>query len=621
MCGICGLFDTAGHGGADERALRAMNGKLFHRGPDGEGYLLDGPVGLAMRRLSIIDLPGGGQPVFNEDKTLAVVFNGEIYNHRALAAGLKAKRHVFSTACDTETLVHLYEEYGEDMFSRLRGMFAFALWDSRRKRMLVARDRLGKKPLCYSFKNGRLAFASEMEALLESGVASREVDFTALDLYLGLQYIPAPLSIFKDVRKLEPGCFISAQAGSCEIKKYWELRPAGNSLSGGYDDAVDLVRSKLEESVKQRLEADVPLGAFLSGGVDSSAVVAFMARNSSAPVKTFSIGFEGETASELPFARETAKRYSTEHTEITVRPDMLSVLPMLARHYGEPFADSSAVPSYYVARETAKHVKVALNGDGGDEAFCGYPRYATLSARAGLLALPAMLRKSVASVAACLPQGKAKRFGLSLDRTLSELHFNAISYFGAAEKRRLYSKETAALLDGNMRGAEDYIGALFTRAACAGALAQMSYCDYNSYLPHCLLAKMDIASMAASLEARSPFLDHELVELAFALPAEYKTGGGTGKRILKDALRGIVPDSVLARPKTGFALPLDSWLRGELKDFWTATVLSDGARRRGWFDAGYVKSLQEAHLSGQADNGRLLWSLMMLELWAAEYNI
>jgi len=615
-----------GRAPVDEAALRRMNGLLRHRGPDDDGFLLEGPLGLAMRRFSIIALAGGRQPVSNEDGSVTLVFNGEIYNYRELAAALKARGHKFSTASDTEVIAHLYEEEGENCVKKLRGMFAFALRDKKRGRLVLARDRLGKKPLYYCHKDGRLAFASELEALVSLDFVSREVDLRALDHYLGLQYIPAPFSIYKDVRKLPPAHTLAADAAGIKLSRYWSLNAERAEFSGTFDEAKTAVREKLEEAVRLRLEADVPLGAFLSGGVDSSAVVALMAAQSSGPVRTFCVGFEEAEFSELPYAREVAQRYSTRHTEIIVRPGIEDDLPLIARRYGEPFADSSAVPSYYVARETVRHVKVALSGDGGDESFGGYPRYHEIARLAWLDSLPGAAKKAVRALSELVPAdsggpgalSKLKRFAAGFDRPFHQRYFGTLAHFDEADKSRLYNAQTAAELGGDFTEPRRWIESFFRGAARLDTANKLMYCDFNSYLPHCLMAKMDIASMANSLEARSPFMDQELIELAFSLPGGYKLSGSRGKHVLKEAVRDLLPESVLDREKKGFGLPAADWLGGRLRGYWEGMVLSDKAELRRWLNQDYIREIQAEHLAGRKNNGRLLWSLLMLELWARE---
>jgi asparagine synthase (glutamine-hydrolysing) len=559
----------------------------------------------------------------NEDQSLWLVFNGEIYNFRELRQELMAKGHPFKTSSDTETILHLYEEMGPDCVQRLRGMFAFSLWDKRRNRLLLARDRVGKKPLVYSLKNGRLAWASEIRPLLQLPDISRELDFQALDLYLGLQYIPSPWTIYKDIRKLPPGHRMIVENGQIRVERYWNLPLDKPALSLSFQEAKEAIREKLKESTRLRMIADVPLGVFLSGGVDSSVVAALMSELSDRPVKTFSIGFEEQEFSELDYAREVAQRYGTQHTEFIVKPEMADVLPLLARHYGEPFGDSSALATYYVSRETRRHVTVALNGDGGDENFAGYRRYTAMKAaryfgclprplRAGLRhGMDKMSQKTFSPVLA----NRIRRFAectFQPDRVSQ--YFNLLGYFTEEEKRALYTPGFMA----NVKAGESlrYLDKHFQAAESQDFVNRMLYVDFYTYLPECLMVKVDIATMANSLEGRSPLLDHELLELVFQLPGDWKLKGLTGlKWIFRQAMREDLPPRVYRREKMGFGIPLGPWFRGKLKEYWQDHVLSSQALARGYFQKNFLDQLFEEHVSRRRDHGYKLWILLMLELW------
>ena len=610
----------------DRGLLSRMTARLVHRGPDDEGSWIssDGRVGLAMRRLSIIDVASGRQPLANEDGSVTLVFNGEVYNFQSLREELLAKGHRFQTHSDTETIVHLYEEEGVDCVKRLRGMFAIALWDAKAERLLLARDRFGKKPLVYFDRGGRLAWASELQALKVLPDFPGETDPAALDLYLSLQYIPSPRTIYKDVHKLPPAHRLVWEKGSTRVERYWDL-PAGDPAPAiSIEEAKSEIRRRLTESVRLRMISEVPLGAFLSGGVDSSVIVGLMSGLSERPVKTFTIGFEEEDFSELPYARETATRFGTDHTEFIVKADMAETLPMLARHYGEPYADASALPTYYVSRETRRHVTVALNGDGGDENFAGYLRH--MAAKAGDLAqgIPSAAWRAAAGILSLVgdlggTQGKLWRLRRFLESAAEKdpaaRHLALACFFPESLKRSLYTPAFAATVAEG--AALEYFRAAFARAAAVDSVNRTLYVDFSTYLPECLMAKVDIASMAASLEARSPLLDHEFAEFVFRLPGAWKLKGLTGlKWIFKETFKDFLPPAVSSRGKMGFGIPLGPWFRqGPLRKMFEETVLSPEAQRRGYFKPESIQNMFAEHTSGRRDHGRRLWALLMLELW------
>lgn len=625
MCGICGAVYKDG-GRPDRGTLKAANDLQSHRGPDDEGFYIDGPVGLAMRRLSIIDISTGHQPISYDGDGLWIVFNGEIYNYLALREELEARGHRFKTRSDTETILALYKEMGADCVQRLRGMFAFAIWDKSKRRLFIARDRIGKKPLVYTDQPGYFAFASELRCLFAWPGISREIDPAAVDQYLSLQYIPSPLTIYKSVKKLSPGHALFVEEGRVKTWRYWDLPLGEKSITEDPLEAQELIRNKLKEAVRLRLISEVPLGAFLSGGIDSSIVVALMSELSSSPVKTFSIGFEEEDFSELPFARQVAQRYGCDHREFIVKPEMADVLPKLAWHYGEPYADSSALPSYYVARETRKHVTVALNGDGGDENFAGYVRYFAMKAARLYDKTPAPLRSLLQSAAEYLPESKSVPVGLAwkirrflrsaVFTDLPRRHLKMVGYFSEEDKEGLYSSEFAARLNGSAASAQPYIAGHFARAQKEDFINSLLYVDFKSYLPECLMAKMDIATMANSLEGRSPFLDHEFVELVYRLPGHWKLKGLRGhKWILKEAFRDKLPPEIFNRPKMGFGIPVGQWFRGALKDFTREHLLGGEALSRGLFNPAAVQALWDQHQSRTRDHTYRLWALLMLEMW------
>lgn len=622
MCGIAGQIRADGRPVAPG-LVEAMCAAQEHRGPDSRGVWRAGGAGLGIQRLRIIDLATGDQPIFNEDGSVVVVLNGEIYNFRELRRDLLRRGHRFATQGDTEVIAHLYEERGPGCVQALHGMFAFALWDRRRGRLLVARDRVGKKPLFYAHREGALSFASELSALLEDPEVPRDVDHAAIDRFLAYAYVPAPACAFAAVRKLPPASTLLYERGRVTMRRYWALDYAAPPVVAE-DEAAEALWDQIARATRRRLVSDVPLGAFLSGGIDSSAVVAAMAEASPQPVKTFSIGFEEETHDELPYARAIAARFGTDHHELVVRPDALSILPRLVRHYGEPFADSSAVPSFYLAEMARRHVTVALNGDGGDESFAGYQRYTTNVLLGRLDGVPAPVRRLAGAAAAHLPAGgdsrartaRARRVLRALPLDPEQRYLAQVMALGEAQRRRLYTPEYRALA--GTAGAEDVILAPWRASAAPTPLDRMLDVDVQTYLPGDLLVKMDIATMAHSLEARSPLLDHELMQFAAALPARDKARGTDRKRILRRALRGRVPDVILDAPKRGFEVPVAAWLREGLREFAADVLLGPTATRRGQFRPRAVEAMLGAHARGEQDHSARLWSLLALELWQRE---
>jgi asparagine synthase (glutamine-hydrolysing) len=623
MCGISGIVGSLR---TDAATLERMNAALHHRGPDGDGMFWSEHVGLAMRRLAIIDLTSGDQPMFNENRSVCVVYNGEIYNFLELRSELEARGHTFATQSDTEVIVHAYEEYGVDCVDRLWGMFALALWDSRRNLLLLARDRLGKKPLVYytDSSGGGLAFASEMQALLAHPAVPREIDPSALDDYLTYLYVPAPKSAYRHIRKLAPGHRLVWQAGRVDVAPYWQVH-FGHKLQIGEDEAVEQFGALLRDAVRRRLIADVPLGAFLSGGMDSSTVVAEMAELSSAPVKTFSIGFGDCDFDELRFARQVAQRYGTDHHELVVEPRALDVLPMLVRHYGEPYGDSSAIPTYYVANMTRQHVTVALNGDGGDELLAGYERHWAARVAARYDTIPRFVRHGlIRPLIPLVPEPRqrraflrrAKRFMAAAHLPVFDRYLQWVGAFTPSQKLSLYTPDFALEMSSNDSG-------LWLREALApephlDPVDAVVRADTLLYLPHDLLVKVDIASMATSLEARSPLLDHRLVEFCAALPSSYKLRGRTSKWLLRRLMRDRLPPDILTRSKMGFGVPVGEWLRTDLRPLLEDTLFSARAMQRGYFQPQAVRALVDEHLGRRADRTAHIWGLLMLELWLRE---
>ncbi len=620
MCGICGFVYPHGDHPIDEMLLRKMCTVIAHRGPDDEGYYTDERAALGMRRLSIIDLVTGDQPVANEDESLWLVFNGEIYNYRILHAELEKKGHRFATRSDTEVIVHAYEEYGDRCVEKFNGMFAFALWDTRREKLLIARDHLGIKPLYYWVGGDGLVFGSELKCLVAHPLVPTEIDLVALDQFLTLEYIPSPRTIFKEVRKLPPGHLLIYEGGEVRVQQYWDV-PV-RDVPQDEDTAAEMLRELIDEAVRIQLMSDVPLGAFLSGGIDSSTVVAAMARSSDAAVKTFSIGFDDATYNELPYARGVARRYATDHTEEILQPEIADLAERLLRHLDEPFGDFSIFPTYLVSQVARQKVKVVLSGDGGDELFGGYDTYVAQAMDSLYRYLPKRLRQDIlpALFARIPPRpekkgliNKAKRFieGASLPDSLQ--HTRWMMFMTQADKADLYTPEMRAALNGDSSAAimESY----FANRAGFSPLSQQQYVDIKTYLVDDILTKVDRMSMAVSLEARVPLLDYRIVELAVNLPARMKLYRGQTKRILKKAMADRLPEAVLTKPKQGFSIPLKNWLRAELKPMMLDLLSSESIFRRGLFSAETIAAWIDEHLNGEANHSHRLWALMVFELW------
>ncbi|HBB89334.1 MAG TPA: asparagine synthase (glutamine-hydrolyzing) [Blastocatellia bacterium] len=620
MCGIVGIVrnDKAV---VDQDLVARMCTAIRHRGPDDDGFYFNGSVGLGMRRLSIIDVKGGQQPIHNQDRSAWIVFNGEIYNYLELRAQLEKLGHVFYTNSDTEAIIHAYDQYGKDCPKHLRGMFAFAIWDERTQELFLARDRVGKKPILYAHVKGQLVFGSEFSALLQHPDIGKDIDFGALNHYMSFLCVPAPLTAYQAIRKLEPGHSLSYRKGEITIERYWQP-DFSHKVDIDEQEAGEQAIKVLRDAVKVRLMSEVPLGAFLSGGIDSSAVVALMSEESSAPVKTFSIGFEEQDFSELHHARRVAAHVGADHHEFIVRPDALEVLPILVEHYGEPYADSSAVPTYYVARETRKHVTVALNGDGGDESFAGYERYAAMRLAETYHRIPAVLRdKLLRQAIDLMPSSESKRSRLrdvkrfveAASLPKAERYLRWVSVFNSQAKEDLYTenfkRQTRA------HPASGIIDPWFARANGSGVVDTALLADIMTYLPNDLLVKVDIATMANSLEARSPFLDHHVIEFAASLPEKYKLRGLTTKYLLKKVLKQLLPAENLTRRKMGFGVPIGHWFRGKLQPFLRETILSESALKRGLFKPEAVKRMVELHTRSERDYSPQLWTLLMLELW------
>jgi len=612
MCGIAGLAGAP----ADREVLEKMALAISHRGPDDAGFLADADAGLAFRRLSIIDVTGGHQPIYNEDESAAIILNGEIYNHHELRAGLVARGHHFRTRSDVETVLHLWEEKGERCLEDMRGMFALAIWNRRDRSLLLARDRVGKKPLYYArLADGGIVFGSEIKAILQYPGVSREPDRRAIDQFLTLQYVPSPATAFRGVERIPPAHWLRWRDGKLELGRYWRLEYEDKLAASEPELKEELLRL-LREAVRIRLESEVPLGAFLSGGIDSSAIVAFASEVMAQPLKTFSIGFPEAPFDESRYARMVAEKFGTDHHELVVPGGAPELIDDIVWHYDQPFGDSSAVPSFHVARITRPHVTVVLNGDGGDESFAGYDRY-RLSRYAAYFRLPAGVRRGIQAAArpASGYLGRGRRLLDGDVRDPFEAYLSTLVHLHPSGKRWLYSDEFLAETRDDSAPPLDFMRS----TPHASLLDSMLDTDVNNYLPDDLLVKMDVATMAYALEARSPFLDQKVMEFMARVPARLKLRGGESKHLLKSALRGIVPDAILDRPKQGFGVPLGSWLRGGLKEMLIDAVLSERALSRGYFKPAAVREMVNDQLSGGDRYQYPLWDLLLLERWHQIY--
>lgn len=627
MCGLTGkiYFDDQT---VSEHDILTMNEKILHRGPDDGGTYVspDQKVGLGHRRLSIIDLsPLGHQPMRYLDR-YEIVFNGEIYNYQEKRDLLLAAGYSFKSKSDTEIIMALYDKFGKDCLSHLRGMFAFAIYDEQEKTIFCARDRVGKKPFKYYLDNSVFMFASELKAILTQPEYKKEPDYIAIHHYLTYQYVPTPLTGFKDIQKLEAAhyLFIDLKTKKAEKKRYWKL-DYSKKLNLSEDEWKKRIMAKLEESVKLRMIADVPLGAFLSGGIDSSAIVALMSKLSDQPVKTFSIGFAEEKYNELKYARIIAKKFKTDHKEFIVKPDAIEMLPKLVYQYEEPYADSSALPTYYVSKMTRDFVTVALNGDGGDENFAGYGRYSVQKFGLWYDKLGLLHKYLVLPISKFLAKNiqntffdRAYLFAETLSEKYNYRYLNYIRYFSNELKDKIYTDSFKQKVSGI--DSYDIVAKKFSEAGTRNKMDQCLFADFNTYLPDDLMVKVDIDSMTVALEGRSPFLDHEMLELTAQIPFHLKLKGLNNKKyILKEALRGLVPDEVMFRPKMGFGVPIDVWFRTELKNFAYNTLLSEKAINRGVFKKETLKAILDEHTNTQISHAYRIWALITLELWFQQY--
>jgi asparagine synthase (glutamine-hydrolysing) len=624
MCGICGIINTEQDHAVAQADIQAMCDAIIHRGPDEEGQLVKGAVGLGMRRLSIIDLSSGQQPIYNEDRSIAIVLNGEIYNHLELRRELESRGHTFRTHADTEAVLHAYEEFGEECPNHLNGMFAFAVWDEKRHRLFIARDRIGKKPLYYYYDDKRLVFASEIKSILRVKDIPREIDPLALDNYLTFEYIPAPLSIFKNIRKLPQGHWLSLEAGRLQVQRYWRLyyRASYKAEAELAEEFVALLR----DAVKIRLMSEVPLGAFLSGGLDSSAVVAMMSQTAASGVKTFSIGFDNSTYNELPYARAVANHFGTEHHEEIITPDAVGLTEKIVRELDEPLGDFSVFPTYMVSEMARKHVTVALSGDGGDELLGGYETYIAEQTARRYSRLPGWLRKGmIEPVVSLLPPTDKKKGFVNKSRRFIEgcrlpahlQHVRWMIFLQEAEKRMLY----APGFRGQLYGHDPYGFIKHAFSACNSdvPLDQQEYVDIVTYLVDDIMVKVDRMSMAVSLEARAPFLDYRVVEFCASLPAQMRLNGKRSKYLLKESFKGILPEEILNRRKEGFSIPIKSWMKEELKPMLLEFLSPAALQKTGYFAPRHVQRLIDEHLAGRENHSHRLWALLMFQMWHNEY--
>ena len=621
MCGIAGKL-VFGDGPTVSRSLlKGMCDTIVHRGPDDEGYYLNGPIGLGHRRLSIIDLDSGRQPIANEDRTIWVVFNGEIYNYVELREFLIGRGHTFSTATDTEVVIHLYEEQGEEFLSSLRGMFAIALWDECTQTLLLARDRLGKKPLFYSvIPEKGLVFGSEIKAILHDPDVKRDLNLEALDAYLSQLCVPAPLTMFQGIQKLPAGHLLICSREKVAVREFWDLH-FEPMISPRESDLVESLEAILRESVRIRLRSDVPIGAFLSGGVDSSTVVAVMADLLDRPVVTCAVGFQEEGYNELPYAKEVAERFGCIHHEHLIQPDVEDLVPRLVTYFDEPFGDSSAVPTYYVSQIARQYVTVALSGDGGDEIFAGYSRHylQRLECRLRRLLFGSMGAGLAASVGAWLPAVKGKetlkKLGMAPDKAYAYKFYHLL--FNPDVKRDLYSDDFRASCAAFDPAAP--FRSYYNRCNSSDPLDKALYVDIKTYLADDILVKVDRMSMAHALEVRAPLLDHKLLEFTATIPSSFKLKGRTTKYLLKQVMRKYLPSRVFTRAKHGFTMPVGEWLKGPLRPMVEDCLFSSRTRQRGLFNPKAMQSLWAGHLSGAQDYSHHLWMLLMLELWHRQY--
>jgi len=627
MCGLCGFVNRPGDPPSPD-VLHRMLRTIVHRGPDDEGLHLGPREALGARRLSIIDLETGHQPLSNEDGSVWIAYNGETYNFGELRDELQSRRHVFATRSDTETIVHAYEEWGAACLERLRGMFAFALWDGRKEELFLARDRVGKKPLYYTLLgDGTLVFGSELKCLAAHPAVKRELDPQALDLFLTLEYIPAPFSIYKSIFKLPAGHYLIHRQGRVEILPYWDVKPPeGGTPPASVPEACDRLFELLKESVRLRLISDVPLGAFLSGGIDSTCIVGLMRELGASPLKTFSIGFKDASYNELAFARRAARFFGTDHEELILEPRALELTEKLVRHLDEPLGDFSIFPTYLVSQMARSKVKVALSGDGGDEIFGGYEHYQ--AQKLGRLPGAALVGRAASALTRALPPSakkkgvwnKARRYAQGLALDPASRHLRWMTFLSAKERMRLYSPALIESLVGIRETREcDPFAGVFAGMTRFDPITAELYLDLKTYLPDDIMVKVDRMSMAVSLEARAPLLDHKVVEFAFGLPGSWKLHGLTTKWIFKKTMERLLPRENIYRRKEGFSIPIKHWLRVELKDMLLDHLAENRIKGEGFFNYEPIRRMLDGHLHGRENYSHQLWALLVFEIWKESY--
>lgn len=615
MCGICGII-----GKYDKALLEKMCEAMLHRGPDSDGVYSEDDMGMGIRRLKIIDLETGDQPIHNENHNLWIVFNGEIYNYKELRSDLIKKGHSLYTKTDTEVILHLYEEYGNDCVNYLRGMFAFAIWDSDKKRLFLARDRVGIKPLYYSFNNGRFLFASELKAILKDSSVSRMLDLESLEYYLTFLYIPAPFTIFKSINKLPPGHTLVMEGGVIKVRRYWKL-DFGQEKIETEDYYSERIKELLKEVTRLHMISDVPIGALLSGGLDSSTIVALMSKLTNYPIKTFSIGFEEKFSSynELEFSRQIAKQFGTEHREFIIKPNIVETLPKVINHLEEPFADSSAILNYLICQEARKFVTVGLTGIGGDEIFGGYPRYLGLMIDEKYQRVPRFLRAGLSRLSGFIPQttdsqnigGRLSRFLKASCETENQRYLSWLTYFDPLMKSQLLNQPIKV----GKYIHNDYLD----EEESGDSLNRASYLDINTYLVDDLLIMADKMSMANSFELRVPLCDHKLMEFCSSIPFSVKLKNLKLKSLFKKTIEGVLPQEIIDKRKQGFMVPLADWLKDDLKDFVKDALSEEAVNRRGYFNSDYVAKILDLHFKGKKVMTHQIWALLVFELWAKKY--
>ena len=614
MCGIAGIIRW-NQSPVNEGEIRSMCQAMVHRGPDEEGIYVTGGVGLGMRRLSIIDLATGQQPISNEDGSIWVVFNGEIYNYRELRRQLESRGHVLATSGDTETIVHLYEDFGERFVDHLRGMFAIAIWDGNQRRLLLARDRLGIKPLYYAERDGEIAFASELKPILELPHIDRSLSWEAVNhLFTSLVTSPAQ-SVVEGIKKLEPARIATAtDDGILRVRRYWDVKfqPNERATEG---ELVEELRAQLQDAVKVHMVSDVPVGAFLSGGLDSSAIVATMAPMNPHPIKTFSIGFREGDYNELEHARRVAALVGTDHHDLILEPDVVPMVQDLAWYLDEPFGDTSAIPTYMVSKLAAEHVKVVLSGDGGDELFAGYDKYVVEDRERAYDSVPSPIKRLAGAVGGAMPDGmRGRRFLKHFGLTGFRRYLDAQTLIHTEEMQKLFHPDAFA----NMAGHDPWADSMMHLQGAGDWMSAIQYRDLQTYLPLDILTKVDRMTMAHSLEARPPLLDHKLVEFAATVPSRLRMKNGTTKYLFKQAMRGVLPDTIIDRTKQGFAVPLGRWFRGPLAGFARDILLSDASRQRGILNTAYIERLLQMHQRGR-NLDLQLWTMLSFELWCRRF--